>query len=264
VAYRPQVVEAFFEERDGALVPHDQARGPWAADMMHGRLLAGLAGWAIERDHGDPSLQLTRLTVDLFKNPPMKPVEVSTSLVRDGRRVRAADASVVIDGIEVARASALMLRRDEHPAAQVWGEPRWSVPKPEEIAPRDTRPGSWDMRPITASGFGGYEQKRLWLRDRWPLVQGQPMTPFARAAAVADFANPFANSGAEGLQFINADLTLYLRRDPTGEWLGLEVAAHLGEAGIAIGECTIFDETGAVGRSTVSSVANAMTRRPRP
>jgi hypothetical protein len=250
-------VTAFFEQVDGALVPHAQARGPWAADMMHGRLLGGLAGWAIERDHGDAAFHISRLTVDLFKNPPMEPVHVATRLVRDGRRVRAADVSLTIGGVEVARASALMLRRAEHPESAVWGEPTWSVPRPEDVEPRGMGGGSWDMRPITGSGVGGQEQKRLWLRDTWDLVDGEPMTPFARAAALADFSNPFANSGSGGLQFINADITLYLRRYPVTDWIGFEVAAHLGEDGIGVGECTLYDERGAIGRSTVAGVANA-------
>ena len=44
----------FFEPDGDALMPIPEARGPWAEDMMHGRLLAGLAAWAIDRDHGDP------------------------------------------------------------------------------------------------------------------------------------------------------------------------------------------------------------------
>jgi hypothetical protein len=38
---------------------------------------------------------------------------------------------------------------------------------------------------------------------------------------------PFANSGDQGLQFINADIILYLRRLPVDDWLGFEVPGHL-------------------------------------
>src|SRR5688500_19992193 len=100
-----QAMDAFFEPKGDELVPHEQARGPWAPDMMHGRLLGGVAGWAIEREHGDPDLLIARLTVDLFKNPPMQPVRVSTVRVRDGYRVRAVDASITIADTTVARAS---------------------------------------------------------------------------------------------------------------------------------------------------------------
>ena len=36
----------------------------------------------------------------------------------------------------------------------------------------------------------------------------------------ADFTNPLANSGDQGLEFVNADYTLYLHRLPVGEWIG--------------------------------------------
>jgi hypothetical protein len=257
---------AFFEPEGVELVPQPQARGPWAPDMMHGRLLGGIAGWAIERDHagaegGAEPWHISRLTVDLFRNPPMEPVRVETELVRDGRRVRAADASLTIGGVEVARASALLLRPTEHPDGEVWGEPTWSVPLPDEVEARPgAGAGSWDMRPITGSGFGGLEQKRLWLRDRWDLIEGAAMSPFTRVAALADFANPFANSGSDGLQFINADITLLLRRYPASDWLGFEVASHLGERGIAVGQCTIFDVNGAIGHALVAGVANSRLR----
>ena len=74
--------------------------------MLHGRLLAGLAAWAIERDHGMDGFVPCRLTVDMFRNPPMAPAEVVTTLVRGGGRVRAMDAVVRMGGIDVSRASA--------------------------------------------------------------------------------------------------------------------------------------------------------------
>jgi len=89
----------FFTATEAGLEPHPDARSPWAADMLHGRLLAGLAAWAIERDHGDPGLQPARLTVDLYRTPPMLPTTVATSLVRSGGRVRAVDAVVLVGGV---------------------------------------------------------------------------------------------------------------------------------------------------------------------
>ena len=80
-----------------------------------------------------------------------------------------------------------------------------------------------------------------------------------RAALAADLPNPLANSGAEGLQFINADLTLFLGRPPVSEWIGVEVAGHLGHEGTAVGSCTLYDTAGAIGSSSVCAVANATT-----
>jgi hypothetical protein len=78
-----------------------------------------------------------------------------------------------------------------------------------------------------------------------------------RAALAADLPNPLANSSADGLQFINADLTLFLARAPDSEWIGLEVAGHIGHEGIAVGSCTLYDTAGAIGWSSVCAITNA-------
>jgi hypothetical protein len=70
---------------------------------------------------------------------------------------------------------------------------------------------------------------------------------------------PRVNSSAEGLQFINADLTLILGRLPASEWIGLEVAGHLGHDGVAVGSCTLHDTSGAIGWSSVCAIANTAT-----
>src|SRR4051794_33070824 len=107
---------AFFEPSDAGLLPHAEARAPWSADMLHGRLLAGLAASAIEREHGDADFVPVRLTVDLYRAPAMAITTVETKLVRAGGRVRAVDAFITVDGANVARASTLWLRRGDAPA----------------------------------------------------------------------------------------------------------------------------------------------------
>jgi len=260
------VTAAFFEPTDEGFAPREHARSPWSPDMLHGRLLGGLAAAAIERDHGRDDLQPARLTMDLFKAAPMKPLQVTTTLVRDGGRIRVADAALTCDGAEVGRASVIFLRRGEQPAATVWAPPEWDVPHPDDIEPPPPNPmrrmNAMEMRPVAGAGMGTPGQKRVWIRDRCELVEGTRSSPFARVGAMADFASPLGNSGDSGLQFINADFTLYLRRSPVGEWIGLEVGSHLSEAGIAITHSTLYDTDGAIGYSDVCAVANA--RAPIP
>ena len=58
------------------------------------------------------------------------------------------------------------------------------------------------------------------------------------------------------MAFINADLTLFLARPPSSDWVGLEVAGHIAADGLAIGSCTLYDFDGPIGWSSVSAVAN--------
>jgi len=260
---------AFFSLEDDAFVPAPIARGPWSAEMLNGRLLAGLFARAFDQQYADSTFLFSRLTVDLFRSPPMRPVQVQTSVAREGNRIRAFDATMRCDGVEIARANTVALLKSEQPDGAVWTPPVWSVPAPEEIeAPAfpptnggASRPQGfspmWDSRTITGR-MGGAElvQKRCWVRESRPLVQGEELTPFVRVAMAADYTNPWANSGNQGLQFINADITLYIHRLPRQEWIGFEVVNHGSTEGVAIGECALYDKEGPIGRSTVCSLAN--------
>lgn len=248
-------MEAFFTPDGDTLVPSPFARGPWAPDMMHGRLLAGLMARTVERDHGDEELQPARVTVDLFRSPPMKPLQVSTSVARAGNRIRVIDATVTFDGDPYARATIVMLKRAEQPDGDVWTAPSWDSPHPETL-PEPTWEAPWEMRSVSGGGFATFEQKRMWLRETRDLIDGEEWTPLARVATAADIANPLANSGTTGLAFINGDITLYLARLPVDGWIGFEVARHISADGVALGECVVYDTQGPIGTSTVSAVAN--------
>ncbi len=257
--------------RDGDFyLPTARTRGPWAPDSLHGRVIAGLLRSAGERRHLDPAFQVSRLTVDMFRIAPMRPVTVVTSVVRDGNRIRVADASLRLeDGMEIARASIVMLRRAPAPEGNVWAPPAWDVPHPDTLPlppppPAQFGPAAWETRSITGqmafANSGPPVQKRAWIRDNANFVDDERPSPLVRSALVSDFANPFANSGDRGLNYVNADASLYLHRDPVGDWIGMEVATHHASEGIAIGECVVYDLDGPVGRSTVCAVANQ--RRP--
>jgi len=253
--HNPWVAGAFFEETADGLTPVPEARSPWSPDMLHGRLLAGLAARASERE--TPSeYRLVRLTLDMFRFPPMKPFQVATSVARDGRRVRAVDVLVTCDGSVVARGFSVALRTGPHPEGDLWSAPEWDAPHPDTIAPPESVFAGWEFRPVTPHPFASAGRKQLWMRDNWQLVAGEDLTGNIRVALAADLPNPLANSGAAGLQFINADLTLTIRRPPASEWIGVEVTNHLGEDGVAIGLCTMYDVTGAIGWSSVGAVAN--------
>ncbi len=224
----------------------------------------GLAARAVELEPHDPALRIARLTVDMFRSPPMTPYVTTTSVVRDGRRVRVMEVSIRCGDVEVARATSLQLRGGEHPDADVWRAPGWDVPHPDDVPANEPEDGSdayggWDIRLITPGGFWTSDRKRLWARDAWSLVEGEGPSPSVRAALASDLPNPLANSDAHGLQFINADLTMFLARPPESEWIGLEVTDHLGHDGVAIGSCRLYDTMGAIGWSSVCAITNAAT-----
>jgi hypothetical protein len=257
--------EPFFTLDGDRYVPTQSARGPWNPKSLHGRVIAGLLGAEIERLHGDPAFLPARLTVDMYRLPDLSPVEVTTTVVREGNRIRVIDAEFISGGVSAGRATCQMLRKTDQPEGEVWRPPVWDVPKPADIPPpadnRGGMGGMWAMRRIQGD-FGTVGQKRGWLAEVRELVEGRPLTPFVRVAVSADFASPFANSGGQGLQFINSDVTLYLHRMPQTEWIGYEVINHGATDGIAIGECFLYDEQGPIGSASCCAVAQRRMAPP--
>jgi hypothetical protein len=259
--------QAFFT-RDGALlVPNECALGPWKAGALHGRVVIGILGAEIERQHGDPEFMPARLTVDLYRAPGLVPMEVVTRRVRDGHRIRVVDAELLSEGQSAGRASCMLLRRSANAPGEIWSAPEWDAPHPDTMedpgATAGTMYGMWGLKPISGQ-IGAFGQRRAWLREVRPLVTGEALTPFGRVVAGADYASPMANAGDQGLGYINSDLTLYLNRLPVGEWVGYESVAHGASDGVAVGSCDVYDERGRIGWASVCALAQAKTPNGRP
>jgi hypothetical protein len=254
--------EAFFTARGDELVPKPHARSWWAPGMLHGRLLGAAMARALEADHAEETLHVTRLTVDLFRNAPLEPVRVSTERVRDGRRIRVVDAAVHGGSGVIARASAVLLRRTDQPGGRVPATPPWDAPPPEELPPplgRNLPMWLFDEknRPLREWRDAGERRRRIWLKETRPLVAGEALSPLVRAALAGDTASPLVHAGDAGLEFINADYTLCLSRLPLSEAIGLESGGHASEDGIAVGHCTLHDTAGPIGYCVTTAVANA-------
>jgi hypothetical protein len=235
------------------LVPSMSAVSVWTDDMINGHHIGGLVAWGVERDHAADDMQVTRLTVDMFRPVPMKPLRVVTKPVRMGRRLRMVEVGILDGEVEVARGSALLLLRSDHPQGEPWTPEPWDVPAPEEVDPPTGESKlSWEVRRVTGWGEGG--QGRVWMRELVPFVAGQEISPLLRAALSADFANPLVNSGPAGLAFINADLTMYITRDPVGDWIGMEASGHLGSGGVAVGTGWLHDRLGRFGQSSAAAM----------
>lgn len=255
----------YFHPGPEGLQPDKRAAGPWSEEMLHGRLLGGLAARAIEAGI-EPGWRVGRLTVDLFRPAAMSPVTVEVAPIRQGRRLHVIDAVAVCGGHDVARATALVLAESEAPPGRIWRPEPEAWPDPETLpAPPDADPDDpWLLRTVDG-GFGTGERSRVWLLDTGRLVDDEPLSPLVRAAMSGDLACPMANSSDQGLHYINGDYTLALGRYPVGEWIGVAVAQQLAADGISMASATLFDREGPIGTSTGSSLARpALVRDPDP
>jgi acyl-CoA thioesterase len=250
--------QPFFERVGAHFRVNRVGAGPWDPNSVHGRIVIGLLAHEIEIRHGSEDFVPARLTVDMYRLPGFDDVTVETRAIRDGKRIKVVDAEYFSGGTSMARATCQLLRRTASPEGTVWSPPNWDVPKPEAIEPpadqRAALAGMWEIRQITG-WMGTRGPRRVWMREVRELVGGLPLSPFVRAALASDFASPFANAGDKGLGYINSDVTLYLHRPMKAEWTGLEVSNHQATAGVAIGECFLYDTEGPIGTASVAALA---------
>lgn len=255
------MTEALFL-RDGELyVPTPECGSPWSPRQLHGGPVVGLMAHAVEQAPDNAGLHLARLTVDLLRPAPNSPLTVSTRLVRGGRRLQVMEASLFAGETEVTRASALFLENrpvtvPEHarfPAAEL-------EPPTGPVTASISEAGGWQDRyspvglhstakAVILEGVNGQGQGLAWMRLPLPLVQGVKTSPPVMAATLCDFGNGVGqlNLSSE-LGCINTDVSLYLHRDPVGEWLGLDARSRMQETGVGLVETTLFDSLGPVGK----------------
>ena len=253
------MTQPYFQPVDGAFRPDPRAHGPWAEDMLHGRLLAGLTVRSLEHELGRPGWRAARLSVDLFRPAAMAPVSVEVRPVRQGRRIAVADAIATCDGHEVCRVTGLFLPEGDEPPGKVWSPDPEPWPDPETLPPPDDLTGAeedddWLFR-VVSGGFGSAERSRVWTNDTIALVAGEEMSPLVRAAVSGDIACPMGNASDQGIHYINADYTMFLARYPVGAWIGLEVAQRVAADGIAVASATLVDLEGPFATSTGASLA---------
>ena len=148
----------FLFQRDGAVViPSELTVGPWSDDAQHGGPVSALLAGAIETVPSPPGtggpagMNVVRLTVELLRPVPVKPLEVTTEVIRPGRRVALVEATLTT-AASMGFIGAVDLRFIH---------------------------GAWDqIGPAT-----------LWGRLVVPVMAGEEPSPLQRTAALADFGN---------------------------------------------------------------------------
>ena len=256
--------EAVFSQNEGRFVATELARGPWDPGAQHGGAPAALLMRAFEQltAHPDRSakpegLGLGRVTYEFLRPVPLGEIEVLAEVTRPGRRVQLLEGSLqTAGGLEVVRARALQVK-----AADA-GVPRTSPavppPGPEHGSENDYRPPHRPVFSLDAielrfvSGrFHGGGPATAWFRLRVPLIAGEQPSPLQRLAAAADFGSGIsATLPWDEYVFINPDLTLYVDREPVGEWICLDAQTIIAPDGIGTAESIVYDQRGRVGRAT--------------
>src|SRR5437870_9897899 len=145
--------------------------GPWSADAQHGGPPSALLARAFERLEADPDQRLARLTVEILRPVPVRPVTVTARVVRPGRRVALLEGSLQVDGEEFLLARGWRIGRPVTPTP-VNGARAGSPPLPKAAPPPAWEGAFADgyMRAIevrqTSGTFAGPGPGAAWLRAR--------------------------------------------------------------------------------------------------
>lgn len=250
---------SFFVAQGDQLVAERLAVSPWAPDKLSGTGVCGLLARELEQ-HCPDGFVPARLTVDLYQPVSNAAFDMRSTVIRRGSRIAVVDAALCQSGREMVRASAMFLTTGDEPPGQVWS-PTGDLPMPPEgcMSPEGSPPlfksGERDWTSDFAANQNA-ERKVSW-HSLPPLVAGEPITPFQRAAILGDSTNHLCHWGSEGAGYINADVTVTLSRLPVGYELGQRADSTIASAGISIGTATLYDRTGPVGTCVVTTLSNA-------
>ena len=250
---------ALYLPRDDCFEATALTIGPWDPGLQHAGPPAALLAREAERASGIAGGQTVRLAYDIFAPVPVGPVRVSANVVRPGRRIELVEA--VLSGPDerpLMRLSAWRMRTraddvleasaDPHPAAAGWQEsrPEMAAFFTEDVAYH--RALEWRF---ATGSFNAPGPASAWTRPECELVEGEPTTPLEHLLVMTDAASGISAAlDWDTMSFANVDLSLALHRAPQGEWLGMDARTVLGSTGAGQCYAVLFDETGAIGRST--------------
>jgi hypothetical protein len=248
--------ESIFEPAGHDLyLPTEAALGPWTDQALHGGPPTMLMAREVERFQSDGDMFVTRLTVELLQPVGRTHLAVRCRLVRPGRKVQLVEASLWRDQSEVARATALCIRRANVDVPESL-EPLPHI-LPETIGQWT---GSYRSGPAyhsvgveirtSSEARGELAPNWAWFRLRLPLLPGEEPSGLVRVCAAADFPSGISYVvDPRNITYVNPDLSVYVHRLPLGEWVMVDACTWLQPYGAGFAEGALYDEKGRIGRS---------------
>ena len=246
--------QALFVPDGETLVPTEWAVGPWSPDTLQASAYGGLLVRALEQAPAPPDMMMARLGFDLWRPVTREPISTTVTVLREGRKARTAEASLVQAGKPVARCTAVFLKTDVNatPPSAPLVPPALGPDAGRAIPPHvkawspffsgvDTRVVAGDLlKPGPASA---------WFHLQRPLVLGEESSPLVHATSAADLASGIsAVVDIRAWSFVNADLTMVLWRVPRPPWILLAAETYAGDRGTGVAHGLLSDLDGPFGR----------------
>ena len=192
---------AIFNRDGDFFVPTEYAGGPWTPEFQHGSPPAALLCYEVEQHRGSENMHLARLTIDLFRAVPMKPLKMRSQVLREGKRIKVIEAFLSDEnGGDIGRALGLFFTKNQLDAVpERFVSPPSNIPLPGEFEPK---PFIKLQQGQVASGLNGImEMQRVddgkmgsgsgicWTHLPIEIISGVESTPNLRAAIASDYGN---------------------------------------------------------------------------
>lgn len=255
--------QALFEFDGQRYIPSHLTQGPWSPDAQFGGAAAALLATMVEEIPTLVPQQVARLTVDLLRPVPVRPLTVERRIVREGKRIQVVEAALLAEGTEVARCSALRLRlADLGELALPDGQPR-PGPSPQWVRPYRNPFPDREQPGVSGAAEFAHDGDRdsffvglTWARLKVPVLAGQESSPLARMAFVADFGSGIGQPRDLPVRAINADLSLNVVRYSEAEWLCFTGTGWTSAQGIGHSQALLSDAEGVAATVTLTRLVD--------
>ena len=108
-------MEAIFRVDGDRVKSSPDAAGPWDPTMQHGSAPASLVVWAAEAMATPVPMRIARVTIDLMRPVPLKPLTLETEVLREGRKIQLCAVRLRADGVIVVAATVLKIKQQAQP-----------------------------------------------------------------------------------------------------------------------------------------------------
>jgi hypothetical protein len=249
-------MDPLYIRRGEAFEPTELTKGPWDPRAQHGGPPAALIAGELERFSDDRPF--ARIALHLLKPVPLTPLTIEIEVARDGRRARRLRADLKSGDEIVCFGYALQIQGDPEPVPEIplCGRiaqgPETGTPPPNFTGYRmfagDGIEVSFVKGALTEPG-----PATAWFRLPGPVVEGEETTQLQRAMAAADFGNGISSAVRwDQFTFVNPELTVFMLREPEGEWIGNDAITAIDPGGIGLADAFLHDAHGPFGRALQS------------
>ncbi|OKL53502.1 thioesterase [Bowdeniella nasicola] len=235
----------------------EHAEGAWNPEQQHMAAACGLLAQELERYVADTDgdrlpLRFARLAFDIMGQLHSGEFDVLVETIRPGKTIELIEAAMVKDDRRLLVLRAWRLAVSD--SAEMEGYEDLDIPGPTECEPYPEMT-KWPGGFIRSTTYRQSARSRpgngvVWMTTDVDVCEGRETSTFARLMGMADTTNGVMPRGnKDEWMFPNVDLTVYLYREPAGQWIGFDVQQSIGPDGIGVTSTVLHDKSGPFGRA---------------